>query len=194
MEDKLSSLGLSIDRVVIQLIIPGLVASFPFIIIFMNNFPFEKNLLLTNVSLLIPFVTVIALISGIILENAGSIIEVHCYDRRNEKKFKDYHETWNKFLILDYKGKEPSGHRYLRNILLRMKFELSFAFAMFPMATGLIILDSQHILIGSCILKIILFILLPIGIAFYLLLKEAYDSSKVLAKTRQLLVNKYGGS
>lgn len=191
MENKLSSLGLTFDRVLIQLIIPGLVASFPFIIIFLNHYPFEKKLLLDNPALLLPFVGAIALISGIILENAGSLLEVNIYDKQNKKKFERYEEIWQKFLTLKY-NEVPVGHRYLRNILLRMKFELSFGFAMFPMCTGLIILDSQYQLITACYWKIILFIIIPIGSAFYLLFKEAYDSSKVLAKTRKLLVDEYG--
>lgn len=189
--EKLTSLGLTFDRVLIQLIIPGMVAVFPYFFIYLNHFPFDKEFLLKNPTILMTTLTILSLIAGIILENIGSIIEVKCYDKKNESKFPNYSEIWKKFLKLNYDAKEPVGHRYLRNILLRMKFELSFGTALIPLSIGLIILDNQKVLIGSFFLKLFLLFFIPLGGALYLILKEAYDSSVVLAKTRELLVEKY---
>lgn len=163
---------------------------FPFFIIFLNHFPDDKIFLFKNPSLLVTVITILSLIARIILENIGSLVEVRCFDKKNIILFKNYNDTWEKFLMLNYDGKEPSGHRYVRNILMRMKFELSFGFALIPLGAGLVILDCQHVLVTSFLLKIILFYLIPLLGSIYFL-KEAYDSSLVLAKTRQLLVNKY---
>lgn len=189
--EKLTSLGLTFDRVLIQLIIPGMVSIFPYFVIYLYHFPSDKEFLFKNPTIIITTITILSLIVGIIFENIGGMIEVKCYDKKNASKFADYNETWEKFLTLNYDGKEPIGHRYVRNILIRMKFELSFGIALVPLAIGLIILDAQHILISSVILKILLFYILPFGGSIYLLKKEAYDSSVVLAKTRKLLVDKY---
>jgi hypothetical protein len=58
-----------------------------------------------------------------ILENFGSIIEAHYYDRRHKRNDNEYMTTCNKFLQIAY-DKEPVLHRYLRIILFRMKFKL----------------------------------------------------------------------
>ena len=189
--EKLTSLGLSFDRILIQLLIPGMVAIFPYFVIYLNHFPADQNFLKKNSTLIVTTITILSLIAGIFLENIGSMIEVKCYDKKNAIKFTDYNATWEKFLQLNYDGKEPTGHRYIRNILMRMKFELSFGIALIPLAVGLIILDYQHVLIVSCLIKVLLFYILPFGVSIYLLTKEAYDSSKVLAKIRKLLVDKY---
>lgn len=189
--EKLTSLGLTFDRVLIQLIIPGMVAVFPYFIIYLNHFPTDKEFLLKNPTILLTALTILSLIAGIILENIGSTIEVKWYDKKNKKADSNYYIIWEKFLKLNYDGKEPIGHRYSRNILLRMKFELSFGTALIPSAIGLIILDHQHLLIDSCLLKVFLLYILPFGGSLYLIKKEAYDSSVVLAKTRKLLVDEF---
>lgn len=189
--EKLTSLGLTFDRVLIQLIIPGMISVFPFFVIYLYHFPSDRDFLFKNPTILVTIITILSLIIGIIWENIGSIIETKCYDKKNARKFADYNETWEKFLTLNYDGKEPTGHRYVRNILIRMKFELSFGIALIPSSVGLIILDCQHLLIKSCLLKTLLLFMIPIGGAIYLLTKEAYNSSVVLAKTRKLLVDKY---
>ena len=189
--DKLSSLNLDFDRVLIQLIIPGLTAIFPWVILFLNFHIYEKTFLIQNLSLLITLVTITSLITGLALENLGSHFEVRYYDKKNKKADLNYMITWNKFLCLNYSGHQPVGHRYLRNILLRMKFELSFAFAIIIMAIGLAILDYNYVIFNSNWLKFIIFYLGPLFISFYLLYIEGYASSKVLADTRKILVDEY---
>ncbi len=97
METKLSSLNLDIDRVLVQLIIPGLTATFPWTIILLDNFPNEKIFLLKNLPVLITIITILSLISGLFLENIGSTIEVKHFDKKNnenKKEFPEYEEIW----------------------------------------------------------------------------------------------------
>jgi hypothetical protein len=189
--DKISSLNLDIDRVLLQLIIPGLTATFPWLIIFTNHHQKDLKLILENSSLLVTIVVIVSLVAGIILENIGSQIEVNHYDKKNKKKDNEYIKIWEEYLKLNYDGKEPIGHRYIRNILLRMKFELSFGIALIPMAVGLSILDYQSEIFKSCIYKCIFFLIIPAATFIYLIFYEGYKSSKVLAETRKLLVIKY---
>jgi hypothetical protein len=189
--EKLTSLGLSFDRVLIQLIIPGMVTLFPYLIIYFIYFPSNKDIILKYPSLFITPIVILSLIIGIFLENIGSIIEVNYYDKKNAKKYKNYTKTWEKFLMLNYNGKEPIGHRYIRNILIRMKFELSFGLSLIPFSVGLIIIDSHLVIFNSYLYKILCLILIPLIVSSYLIFKEAYSSSKVLALTRKSLVKKY---
>lgn len=200
MASKLSTLNLEFDRVMIQFIIPGLTAVYPWAINLLNRFPLEKSYLIKNTSLLILLISIVSLVIGLFLENIGSYIEVKYLDEKNrtrkndrgEFEFPNYDDVWMNFLMLNYDGKDPVGHRYIRNILLRMKFELSFGLALIFMAIGLINLDRQYVLISDCDYKILFFYLLPASAAAYLIFKEAPLSSRVLAKTRAKLVERYG--
>jgi hypothetical protein len=189
--EKLSSLNLDFDRVLIQLIIPGLFAIMPWFIIFLNHSPFEADFLFGNPPLLVTLIALLSLVAGLLLENFGSRIEVMFFDKKNIKNDSNYLDTWFKFLTLNYDGKEPVGHRYIRNILLRMKFELSFGIAVLISAVGCILLDSQKLIIESCCLKVFLLYILPVCLFYYLIVIEAYSSSKVLASSRKSLVEKY---
>lgn len=80
--EKLTTLNLSFDRVFIQLITPGLLASFPFILLFFDARPDVRDFFLQDSKgLLVTSITLVALVMGIILENIGSRIEVNVYDR-----------------------------------------------------------------------------------------------------------------
>ncbi len=92
--------------------------------------------------------------------------------------------------MLDYDGKTPTGHRYVRNILLRMKFELSFGVALTPMTIGVIYLDFEKSFITNCFWKVIIY-LVPLVCSWRLIFKEAFASSKVLARVRMRLVSKF---
>ena len=132
--DKLTSLNLSFDRVLIQLVIPGLIAIFPWFIFFLNVHAHAKSYLHSNTNVTILAIIFLSLITGLIIENMGGRLEVWWLDERNKKKYKNYGDIWDKFLLLVYEKNEPVGQRYLRNILLRMKFELSTAIAMIPLS------------------------------------------------------------
>jgi len=193
--EKLSTLNLTFDRVIIQLVTPGLIASYPYILLFFQARPDCEDFFLSNKDgLLIAFLIIIGLIVGLLLENIGSRIEVHYYDERQKKEDRKFIKTWQKFLQLQIKNnedKEPIGLSYTRNIVFRMKFELSAGVALLLMAIGLAIYDHNEVIFENCIVNTFFIYVLPIGISAYLLLVEGYSSAKVLAQTRKLLVKKY---
>ena len=189
--EKLTTLGLSADRVIIQVIIPGMLFNLPYAVLFLEKYPETKQFFIINPTIMLTAYSVSSLITGMLIENFGSLIEARFYDRINDREFKNYNDIWNKFLLLVYEGNEPIGHRYLRNIVLRMKFELSIGIALIFLSLGFVILDFHINLVHSKLTKLILFYLIPISISIYLLVFEAYNSSKVLARTREMLVKKY---
>lgn len=188
--DKLTSLNLSFDRVLIQLVIPGVIAIFPWFIFFLNAHPHAKSYLHSNTNVTILAIIFLSLITGLVLENIGGRIEVMWLDERNKKNYVKYEETWNNFLLLTYDKNEPVGQRYLRNILLRMKFELSTAIAMVPLSIGLTFVNYYHSIFNNCFAFIMIIFVLPTLFLIYLLY-EAASSSKVLATTRKLLVEEF---
>ena len=190
--EKLTSLNLTFDRVFIQMITPGLLASFPFILLFFDVRSDVRDFFLQDSKgLLVLSVVMISLVMGIILENIGSRIEVNIYDARLARRKKDYFETWEKFLLIQYQGGEPIGHRYLRNILFRMKFELSAGVGLLIMTAGLAIYNIDHTIFESVFLNISIVYLLPTGTSVYLLVFEGWRSAEVLAECRKALVEKY---
>lgn len=159
--DKLTSLNLSLDRVIIQLIIPGLIAISPYFIIFLNYHTDTRHYLFTNVTITIGVLAILAIIAGLFLENFGGRIEVMWFDKINAKVDPNHQATWEKFLQLSYTA-EPVGQRYLRNIVLRMKFELSMGMAIVLMWGGNIWLDRIAPIVENCILKFVLLYILPL--------------------------------
>lgn len=196
--EKISSLNLSFDRVLIQLIVPGIVSISTWIPVIVHDYSSLKNstfsnFLYSNGSIAASIVVICALIAGMILENLGSLFESRLIDRilKSNVTYSDLMDVWDKYLQIDFGQSEPVGQRYLRNILMRLKFELSFGIALFPATIGLISLNhNQKIFEWTCF-NCLLFYILPFLIALYLLFCEALQSAKILANTRKLLVEKY---
>ena len=190
--EKLTSLNLTFDRVLIQLVTPGLLTSFPFILLFFNARPDVAEFFLQDSKgLLVTAIALVALVMGIILENIGSRIEVNIYDNLLSRRRKEYFETWEKFLMIQYQGQEPIGHRYLRNILFRMKFELSAGVGLIIMTAGLGIYNIDHVIFESFVLNLLIVYTLPLATSIYLLVFEGWRSAEVLAECRKSLVERY---
>jgi hypothetical protein len=177
----------------IRSIIPGFFASFLFLIAIYYNCDTVK-LLVTKISeinlsmiLLIIFIT-----SGLIIENIGSRIEEKCIWEKLKKQSKeDIQQEWWDYLKLKIDS-EPKiiGQRYLRTILLRFKFELSFSVSLIFMTIGFLYLQFSvpELKNNSCINFILLQLLLPLGVARYLIF-EAYESSKLLIEVRRQILD-----
>jgi hypothetical protein len=183
--DKLSAVNLTFDKLLITVLIPGLVAIFPYLLLIYNLYPDFYGSITSNYTYVITLVTILSLIFGLIIENIGSRIEVEVFDKVNKCDSK----IWEKFLKLSYE-KEPVGHRYLRNILMRMKFELGLFIALIFMAIGLIVFNYKFPIFESQCSALIFLFIIPIALAVFLY-KEGLSSSKVLNNTRILLVEEF---
>jgi hypothetical protein len=185
--EKLTALGLDFNKILITLLIPGFTATIPWITYVMQYYYYDISFIIDNNALLITLVSMLCLIVGLLIENIGSRLEVIYYDKRNGST----DIIWKKYLSLNYNGIEPIGQRYIRTILLRMKFETSFGISLIFLSGGLLFYDCNVELIENIYYKIAFLYLLPILLATYLLFIEGYSSSKVLADTRKTLVEKY---
>jgi hypothetical protein len=184
--DFTSSLKSEIFRPFSILIIPGAVDIFPYIFVLWNTYPnaaifVEKYPSHTIVLFLIAVVAI-----GLVLEDFGSFFESLVYDKILNKQDPDHLKNWHKYLGLAFEI-EPVGHRYIRTIVLRLKFELSFAFACILFWLGLLwlkILDILIIPMGFLYLSIILFLI--VAYLFW----EGYSSAKVLSETRRDIIER----
>jgi hypothetical protein len=141
------------------------------------------------------FLIVIACLGvGHLLEDLGSVLEVHCLDKRSvsfrhdEKRIIDWkrrEEEWWRYLRCCFET-EPVGHRYLRTVLLRLKLELSLCIAV-PMAfigwIAVAIFETWNLNAGLSALSGVLATALPMYLYW-----EAGQSSDQLARVRNQLL------
>jgi hypothetical protein len=185
--DFASTMKSEVFRPIAILIVPGALASFPYFMLATKYFP---DLAQYRDGHEVPYYAVSLLLViavGLLLEDMGSVIEAEFWDKLLEKEYK-LEETWDKYLALSF-DKEPIGHRYLRTMVLRLKFELGFSIAVLPFLIGLAWLNAAfpvlswpaygHLALGFVV------------VAIYLLW-ESFRGARVLAETRRTLVAQFG--
>ncbi len=164
------------------LVIPGTVALGPYVVHLMTVYKelprfFEKH----EITYLT--VVVLAVIAvGFILEDLGSIVEADLWDRLRKESEK-HNTIWYEYLRTSFK-EEPIGQGYLRTIVLRMKFELSFGLSLIPMWVGVLALSTVDPFFSGY-WRVYLTIL--IVVLFTYLLWESYRSSHLLGRIREEL-------
>ncbi|HUQ47254.1 MAG TPA: hypothetical protein VM053_03300 [Gemmatimonadaceae bacterium] len=123
--------------------------------------------------------------AGFVLEDLGARIEAQIWDPLLERDSRCQHDDWHAFLRYA-PDKEAVGHRYLRTLTLRFKFELSFGLALFFSWFGMIWLDSLKLLWAHD--SVILFSAICLSTASYLLW-ESEETARALANIRHLLLH-----
>lgn len=136
MNEVLGSLKSELLRPLATLILPGGIAVTPYFILLRVMFgPFSK-LVTDNPTQTLALATAAALFVGLVLEDAGSGIESK-WDKPIHK------DTWNEYLRLAFKV-EPIGQKYIRSLVLRLKFELGSFVALCVAGPGVVALFFYH--------------------------------------------------
>lgn len=123
---------------------------------------------------------------GVLVEGLGTRIEANVLDGRRENASPGHMDNWHRFLLLEYDS-EPAGHRYLRGLVQRLKFELNTATAVLialPSIPFLVALDPANAtgwIVGA----------VSGGCVAALLLKQASGTHALLSDTRAMLVSRY---
>jgi hypothetical protein len=119
---------------------------------------------------------------GLTTEELGSRIEDH-FDNALKKcaGYEGHRKEWFDYLRLAF-NKEPIGHRYLRSLVLRLKFELGMAVASVPCALGTLWLPISWVW-----RSILVAVSLGLGIYLYI---EARSSNKTLSELRREMLKK----
>jgi hypothetical protein len=191
--EPLKSIKFDIDRIILQLVIPGLFSALPFFLLFINSHADVKEYFIKSEGICSAAIFIIALTFGLILEDLGSWVEDMIFDfyhRKYEKEDKrDVNKEWDQYLTLEISDQtDVVAQRYLRTILIRMKFEYSFSISLVVMIIGLVFLNSKiHFLSDNFIL---ICVVIPILLSGYLMW-EAKNSTELLIKIRKLILDKF---
>jgi hypothetical protein len=180
--DATSVLRTDVFRSVVTIIIPGLVATSPFLALVARYCPWLSEFVRQNAGLSSLALLLIAMTAGHVIEDLGSRIEAHFWDACLKRRNKRFIQEWKDYLRLAFEH-EPVGQHYLKTILLRFKFETNLAVSLIVSLLGMI---SYGVVVGGpgyCVCSGILFPLL----AAYLLY-ESKTSCKVLADIRHQLL------
>jgi hypothetical protein len=124
----------------------------------------------------------IVLTCGLVTEDVGARFE-DFFDKQLKKKpgFERHHEEWFEYLRIAF-DKEPVGHRYLKKLVLRLKFELGMTVAAVPFAGGALCLQAPWAW------RIGIFGFALIAFAFFC--SEAKSSNKLLSELRRELLKR----
>lgn len=177
--DVFSGLRADLFRVVVTIVIPGSAAVAPWVALLVAEYPGLGAFAEAHTTLATSALLALIVAAAHLVENWGSWVEV-LWDAILARDDHRHHSNWNKYLRLAFKT-EPVGHRYLRTITLRMKFELNMAVALVVGGIGLNALNREVGLLGPSAIRIASGLIVLV-IAY--LLYESYASAAVLARVR----------
>jgi hypothetical protein len=176
----LKNIQLEGNRIIVLILIPGLFAISPFFVLLIQNYPEVKGYLVRSDIMTTLTLFILSIPTGLILEDIGSRIENILY-KLSKKEPTVLNDEWDRYLKLVLPSNSNLvAQRYLKTILFRMKFELSFATALIIMTVGLIFLNNRL----NCCEYII-----PLMLSGYLFY-ESNCSVGLMVKTRKLILEK----
>jgi len=184
--DLPSAFKSEVFRPLATIMVPGAAAVAPFAVLANHYNPsllaFAEKFPAVHATALI----LTALAAGMILEDLGGMIEAQLWDRLIEKETRCHASDWHQFLALAPKRDEETvGHRYLRTLTLRLKFELAFGLALVFLWFGLLWLDAVMLLWRHQ--YVLLLSALTLGASAYALW-ESYRTAWALGGVRRIIV------
>jgi hypothetical protein len=179
--DFTSAFKSELFRPLVTLFIPGGIAAAPYFLLAGFYAPGTRAFWDDHPSITVAVVVGCIVAAGLVLENWGSRLET-LWDRLLNKTG-EHRDTWNDYLGLRLKD-EIVGQRYLRTLVLRMKFELAMVPGLLCGVAGCLWLDrvqrfwpfrERWLWLGGAII-IVYFVW------------ESFDSAKVIGATRRIVV------
>jgi hypothetical protein len=161
-------------RFLAAVLTPGAVAAWPWLVALGLSQPDVGKWLIQASALPYTVILVVTIMSGLLLENAGSRLEYFLEKRHLHKR------AWSAYLRSDPNSKV--GHAYISSVVTRLKFELAMPFALFIGAGGVANIAFCHRALASTAAWA-LFGVSAVVIAW--LIFEANDSIKLLNQTRR---------
>jgi len=182
MKELTATFHSEVSRPIVTLVVPGFYAIASASISSLQRFENLRTLLDKYAGAATVVFLLVVLAVGLITEEVGARIEKH-FDNAMSKRggYERHSEEWFDYLRLAF-DKEPVGHRYLRSLVLRLKFELGMAVATLPFAVGALFIEIAR---GwrfatstiSCL----------VGVYLYF---EAKSSSTILSELRREMLKK----
>ena len=181
MSDFTSILRNEIFRPSVTLIGPGALVSSPYIYLAYHSLESFEKLLKAEPTLLFVVGLLIFSTVGLLLDTIGSYIESK-NDSKLEKteEYQGIEDRWKQYWRIAFEV-EPVGHRYLRNIVMKLKVELNFIPALLLSIPGIISLAIYCYLTWQLALILIATILILAAVLY----RESYTTSQVLDHIRR---------
>jgi hypothetical protein len=182
MKELTATFQSEVFRPVVTLVIPGFYGISTLSIVFWQRVPGLHRYVNDLPGLAATIMLLVVLTCGLVAEEIGARIELH-FDNLLEKTpgYENHIGEWYDYLRLAF-DKEPVGHRYLRTLVLRLKFELGMTVASVPFAIGAFWIEISFawrlgIFASAAILALYLWF-------------EARQGDKALSKLRRELLKK----
>ena len=167
-------------RPIVTLVVPGFFAISTLAVAVWQRFPNIPKLAEQHSGVATTTALLIVLTCGLVTEDLGARLEED-FDKKLLKKagYENHLEEWYEYLRITF-DKEPVGHRYLRTLVLRLKFELGMIIASAPFAGGALYLQAP------CGWRIGIFCFALVVFAYFW--TEAKSSNKALSELRRELL------
>jgi len=182
MPNFFSAFTSEVFRPLVTLLIPGAIAMSTWFIALLWRFCTLRELVFSNHAESGLVLALAMAFSGLVLEDMGARFESWLDDRRKQHD-QSHFENWYAYLRTAFVA-EPIGRRYIRTLVLRLKFELGTAFAM--LSAGLGLLWLWHLGLGCG--TVLVCELLCASFAIWLIL-ESCSTHDTLAKNRANLLD-----
>ena len=139
--DVLSSFKTENQRSLVVLLLPGILALWPFSVMIYEYIHIQLNLSESFLVLTSILYLILSLGTGFLIDDVGSRIELELIEKKVAKRngitVDKLRKIWDKYLtICDKKDEEPVLLRYYRHVLMRFKFELNISLSLIIMLLG----------------------------------------------------------
>lgn len=164
------------------LVVPGFFSLSTIAVAVWQRHPDIQKMAETHPGLATTVAILVVLTCGLTTEDLGARLEER-FDKWLKKKpgYEQHREEWYAYLRIAFE-KEPVGHRYLKTLVLRLKFELGMAIASMVSAGGALYLQMPwlpRLMIAGIAL-----------LAFVFFAYEAKCSNQTLSELRRELLKK----
>jgi hypothetical protein len=182
--DYASVLKKEIFRPAVTLLIPGIVAAFPFCFITVHYFPDLWHFVIyySNLAAVLSFLISVAF--GLIAQEFGAQFEAKVIDVRLNQKNPEHLENWYRYLRCTFPV-EPVGQGYIGNLVLLLKFELNLASALAVCWLGLLWLSVVKTTFSG---DVFAWTTAAFFVAIVYLLYESFCTAENLARVRKELL------
>jgi hypothetical protein len=183
MPNFFSAFTTDVFRPIATLLIPGAIAISTWFVALLWHFTALKELVSEKNHSETGLVLLLAMIfAGMVVDDLGSRYESRL-DRKADKRTSGAHmEEWKQYLRLAFK-EDPVGRRYLRTLVMKLKFELGIGVSMISAGTGLIWLALLGLPVSTVVVAEII-----CGMFILWGFIEANATHKVLAENRTNLL------
>jgi hypothetical protein len=178
--DLISGFKSELFRPLAILVVPGSIALAPFFLLVAANNPEIGRVSNENPFGMVGILLILATASGLILENVGSRIERGIDQCMVERYLPAHDDLWCRYLELKTDS-ELVAQRYLRTVVTRTKFVLSFLPALLIFLLGFLVLDIElQVWTRTSVSAAVIFVVLLVCFLFV----EAIRLIEVLAEAR----------